>query len=109
MILVKQPVVLTAERSQSFGSQAIVEIIRTKLMQNTTQGHRIRQQSCHLPHTPVVVDGIELSCVQKGVPIRHVDLCLLDQWTGILELWEQASGDQVMIILVDLPKRIAYL
>lgn len=60
-----------------------------------------------MTETAFVVDGVELARVQHGVPIRQVDLGLVELRTGIFEFREEAARDQIVVILVDLAQCVA--
>jgi hypothetical protein len=78
-------------------------------MKDAPNGKRIRQQSCCLPQTPVVVDGIEVPRVKEGVPVGHVNEGFLHLWPCILELREKTTRPEVVVVLVDLAQGIANL
>lgn len=67
----------------------------------------VREQPRRLPHTPIIIDGLETSSVQEGIPIGHVDEGLLDLRPCILKLGEEPSGSKVVVVLIDLPQGIA--
>ena len=78
-------------------------------MQDATDRDGVCQQSCHLTHGTLIVDGVEFTRVQHSVPICQVDLRLVHGCSGVFEFGEEASRDQIMVILVDLPQLVAYL
>lgn len=67
------------------------------------------QEPGSLSHASIVVDGFELSSIQKSIPIGHVDQSLLHLWTSIFELGEETAGSKIMIILIDLSQGVANL
>ena len=78
-------------------------------MQHATNGDRVCQQSRHLSHGTLIVDGVEFTRVQHGVPICQVDLCLIHGRSRVFEFGEEASRHQVVVILVDLSQLVADL
>ncbi len=78
-------------------------------MQHTPHRDRICEQSRHLPHRPVLIHGMELTTVKKCIPVRKIDLCLVDLYPRVLELGKEPPAHKIMVVLVDLPQQITYL
>jgi hypothetical protein len=78
-------------------------------VQHATNRDRVCQQSCNLSHGTLIVDCIEFTRVQHGVPICQVDLRLIHSRSRVFKLGEEASRHQVVIILVDLSQLVADL
>lgn len=100
---------LTTKASQPLrGKPSLSEVIRAQLMQHTRHSDWICQQPRHLPHPSIVIDGIELPCIQKCIPIRHVNNELILLPSGVVKLGEKPPRNQIMIILVDLSERLTH-
>lgn len=76
-------------------------------MQHTPNAHRVRQHARNLPHTPVTIDGLELARIHERIPVRHVDHVRIVLHARVRELRKKPSRVQVMVVLVDLPDRVA--
>jgi hypothetical protein len=102
---------LTTEALQALGRHppVLADVVGTQLVDDTGDGHGVRQQLGRLPHLPVLVERIEVARVQVCVPARHVHQDLLHLRLGELELAEEAPTAQVVIVLVALPQHVADL
>lgn len=78
-------------------------------MNHAADGDRVGEQLRRLPELPLAVDGVEFACVEKGVPVREIDLLLLHLRTRILEFFKEAPGAQIMVICIDFAQDIANL
>lgn len=76
-------------------------------MQHAPNRDRIRQQPSHLTHTPLFVHRIELARIEHSIPVRQVDLGLVELWTGVLEFREEPPTEEIVVILVDLAEYVA--
>jgi len=71
--------------------------------------YRVREEASRLSHAAIRVDGLKGSCVEKGVPVGHVDEGILDLGSGIFELGEPPARPKIVVVLVDLAQRVADL
>lgn len=78
-------------------------------MQDTADGLRVGEHASDLAHGAIIVDSRELASVQVSIPVRHVDDEVIILRTGVVEFMEEATGVQIVVILVDLAKRVTDL
>lgn len=102
---------LTTHTLQSLGCQSAsgADAVRAQLVQDTADGLRVGEHASDLAHGAIVIDSRELAGVQVSIPVRHVDNEVIILRTGVVELGEEATGVQIVVILVDLAKRITDL
>lgn len=107
----KCAVELTAHALEALDGEpsTFTDVVGTELMQHACDGDRVREHPRHLPHASIVVDGFELSRIEKSIPIGHVDDEIIILRSGIREFGEESPRMQVMIVLVDLPEGVADL
>jgi len=78
-------------------------------VQDTADGLGVGEHASHLAHGAIIVDSLEFTGIQISIPVRHVDDEVIILRTGVIELGEEATRMQVMVILIDLAKGIADL
>jgi hypothetical protein len=78
-------------------------------VQDTADGLRVSEHASNLTHGAIIVNSLEFTGIQISVPIRHVDDKVIILGTGVVELREEATRMQVMVILIDLAKGITDL
>jgi hypothetical protein len=102
---------LTTEALQALWCHSAIlsQIVRAQLVEDTGNGDRVCQQLRRLPHFPVLVQRIKVSCVQVSIPTGHVHQDLLHLWFSKLKLLEEPSTPQIVIVLIRLPQYIADL
>jgi hypothetical protein len=78
-------------------------------VQDTADSLRVSEHASNLAHGAIVVDSLEFTGVQVRIPVGHVDDKIIILRTGVIELREEATRMQVMVILIDLAKGITDL
>jgi hypothetical protein len=90
-------------------SATLANVVRTQLVDDTGNGHGVRQKLGGLTHLPVLVQRIEVSRVQVCIPTSHVDKDLLHLRLGELKLLEESPTAQVVVVFIRLAQHIADL
>lgn len=85
------------------------DAIRTQLVQDTADGLRVGKHAGDLAHGTVIVDSLVFTSVQESIPVCHVDDKVVILWTGVVELGEEATGVQIVVIFVDLAECVTDL
>jgi hypothetical protein len=78
-------------------------------MHHTSNCHRVRQQLSRLPHFALLVQSIEIPCIQISVPASHIDQNLLNLRLRQLELLVEATAPQIVVVFVALLHDITHL
>lgn len=100
---------LTAEALESLWghSTTLADVVRTQFVDDTGNGHGVGEKLCGLSHLSVLVERIEVSCVQICIPAGHVHEDLFHLGLSELELLEESPTTQIMIVLVRLAQYVA--
>lgn len=101
----------TAEALETFGGQAATasDVVGTQFMEDTSDGHRICEQTGDLSQLSLIVDGCVLSCIKVGIPVRHVGHDLLHLTVRPSVIGKGFAGVHVVFVFVGLAKGVTGL